>query len=299
VVGDSTLGAAVDYPDKKKHFAIESNDVTIEWTWGGIKEVTIEEGENAQFNYVVFRVTDRDGYCGGGVSLHPVLGEQVMFVIDSTAGTIFPDINGNPAAQLGTWTSKTADVTTFLASDTAAATPAYNDPIAAGGHSVLPLIATDPDECQAWIHITESLLGPVNVIVTAYDPEGTVTFDVIVNEPTPTPGPETPAPTPANQANLWADIDCDSDINPVDSLKMLRADAGLSVAQDADCPDPGTAMDVIWDGLTTNEKWGDADCSGALDPVDSLKVLRFDAGLFYIQQEPCPDIGAEVLIPQQ
>jgi hypothetical protein len=56
---------------------------------------------------------------------------------------------------------------------------------------------------------------------------------------------------------------------------------------------------VIWDTQSTNEKWGDADCSGSLNPVDSLKVLRFDAGLFYIQQEPCPDIGAEVLIPQQ
>ena len=146
---------------------------------------------------------------------------------------------------------------------------------------------------------TESLLSPVNVIVTAYDPEGTVTFDKIVNEPTPTPVPETPTPTPANQQNLWADIDCNSDVNPVDSLKVLRADAVLSVSQDANCPAPSTDLNVQWDGQSTNEKWGDADCSNSLNPVDSLKVLRFDAGLFYIQQEPCPDIGAEVLIPQQ
>ncbi|HEY5624967.1 MAG TPA: hypothetical protein VIT93_00610, partial [Dehalococcoidia bacterium] len=99
--------------------------------------------------------------------------------------------------------------------------------------------------------------------------------------------------------NLWADIDCNSDVNTVDSLKVLRADAGLSVSQDASCPAPSTDLNVQWDGQSTNEKWGDADCSGSLDPVDYLKILRFDAGLFYIQQEPCPDIGAEVLIPQQ
>jgi len=295
VVGTSTLIASVDYPDKRKHFAIQSGEVTIEWTWGGVKDVTIEPGESAQFNYVVFHVTDRDGYCNSTTSLHPVLGEQVVFLIDSSAGTIFANINGDPAALLGTWTTKTADVTTFDAGASAT--------IALGGLKVLPLLhnATDDtdDECQAWIHITESLLGPVNVIVTAYDPEGTVTFDIIVNEPTPTPVPETPTPTPANQGNLWADIDCSTGVNPVDSLKMLRADAGLSVAQGADCPAPSTAMNVIWDSQSTNEKWGDADCNGSVDPVDSLKVLRFDAGLFYIQQEPCPDIGAEVLIPQQ
>lgn len=304
LVGTSTLGASVDYPDKRKHFAIQSNEVTIEWTWGGIKEVTIEPGENAQFNYVVFHVTDRDGYCRafndhndvGMDTLHPVLGERVVFTLDSS-GIIFPDINGNPAADLtgGSWTTKSADVITF---DSAAA---VNAAIADGGLTVLPRQQSSPpdDECQAWIHISESLLNPVNVIVTAYDPEGTVTFDTIVNEPaTPTP-PVSPSPTPANQANLWADIDCSGEVNPVDSLKMLRADAGLSVAQDANCPDPGTAMTVIWDSQSTDEKWGDADCSDALDPVDSLKVLRFDAGLFYIQQEPCPDIGAEVLIPQQ
>ena len=295
VVGASTLIASVDYPDKRKHFAIQTDEVTIEWTWGGVKDVTIEPGESAQFNYVVFHVTDRDGYCNSTTSLHPVLGERVVFLIDSSAGTIFANVNGDPAALLGTWSSKTADVTTFDAGASAT--------IALGGLKVLPLLhnATDDadDECQAWIHITESLLGPVNVIVTAYDPEGTVTFDTIVNEPTPTPAPETPTPTPANQQNLWADIDCSGGVNPVDSLKMLREDAGLSVAQGADCPEPGTDLIVIWDSESTNDKWGDADCSGSLDPVDSLKVLRFDAGLFYIQQEPCPDIGAEVLIPQQ
>ena len=80
---------------------------------------------------------------------------------------------------------------------------------------------------------------------------------------------------------------------------MLRADAGKSVSQEANCPAPSTDLDVTFAGLTTNEKWGDADCSDELNPIDSLKVLRFDAGLLSIQQEPCPDIGSEVLIPLQ
>ncbi|MEX2390972.1 MAG: hypothetical protein WD904_05185 [Dehalococcoidia bacterium] len=287
-VGSSTVSASVDYPDKRKHFAIASNDVTITWLWGGNKEVTIVPTTEAQFNYVVLHLTDRDGFCDPTPSQHPVIGERVTFLIDSPNGVIFPDANGIPAALLGTWTSKTADVTTF---DTN------------GADSALTITPVQVDgECQAWIHISESLLGPVNVIVTAFDPEGTVTFDVIINEPTPaptTPPPVTPSPTPANQPNLWADIDCDDVVNPVDSLKVLRHDAGLSITQEAPCPDAGESVLVVWDADSENEDWGDADCSGGVDPIDSLKILRYDAGLFYIQQEPCPDIGEEVLISAQ
>jgi hypothetical protein len=41
---------------------------------------------------------------------------------------------------------------------------------------------------------------------------------------------------------------------------------------------------------------GDVDCSGALNPVDSLKILRFDAGLSVSQEPDCPQIGEEVQI---
>jgi hypothetical protein len=36
---------------------------------------------------------------------------------------------------------------------------------------------------------------------------------------------------------------------------------------------------------------GDVDCSGAIDTVDGLKVLRHVAGLSVAQTEPCPDLG--------
>ena len=39
---------------------------------------------------------------------------------------------------------------------------------------------------------------------------------------------------------------------------------------------------------------GDVDCGKNVTPVDSLKVLRHDAGLSVQQDEPCPDIGTVI-----
>ena len=39
---------------------------------------------------------------------------------------------------------------------------------------------------------------------------------------------------------------------------------------------------------------GDVDCGKSVSPVDSLKVLRHDAGLSVQQAEPCPDIGTVI-----
>jgi hypothetical protein len=36
---------------------------------------------------------------------------------------------------------------------------------------------------------------------------------------------------------------------------------------------------------------GDVDCSGTVNSVDALKVLRFTVDLSVSQSEPCPDIG--------
>jgi predicted outer membrane repeat protein len=38
---------------------------------------------------------------------------------------------------------------------------------------------------------------------------------------------------------------------------------------------------------------GDVDCSGGVNSVDALKVLRFGASLSVVQTEPCPDIGTD------
>lgn len=110
--------------------------------------------------------------------------------------------------------------------------------------------------------------------------------------PSPTPSP---TPTPVASGLLWADVDCSNDVGPVDSLKLLRFDAGLSVAQSSPCPVLGVSVGVTVASVP-QYLWGDADCSDAVDPVDALKVLRFDAGLSVSQAGGCPDIGSPVLI---
>jgi hypothetical protein len=305
LVGSSTLGALIDYPDKRKHFAELSNEVTIDWFWGGIKEVTVEDDPadpTGQFHYVVFHVTDRDGFCGGSPSLHPVLFERVEFRVDSDTGTIFPDVNGNDAegpSEDGTQPIVSADgkQATTWTFDTD-----QESSVEDGGITVLPL-QTD-GECQAWIHISESLQNPVDVIVTAFDPEGTVTFDTVIN-PTPTPSPTpteepTPEPTPVQQLNLWADFNCDDVVNQVDGLAALTVDAGGTFNPPSGCPTPGEALHIVQGNDQFDEDWGDADCDGDIDPPDALKILMFDVGnINFPQQEPCPDIGSEVSIPQQ
>lgn len=42
-------------------------------------------------------------------------------------------------------------------------------------------------------------------------------------------------------------------------------------------------------------KFGDVDCNGPVNAVDSLKVLRYGAGLSYGQTEPCVNIGTGIL----
>lgn len=76
----------------------------------------------------------------------------------------------------------------------------------------------------------------------------------------------------------------------MDSLLTLRFDAGLS-ADTGDCPDMGQTVDVLGASL---HLWGDADCSGSIDPIDSLKVLRADAGLSVTQAVGCPEIGSAI-----
>ncbi|HUF52781.1 MAG TPA: hypothetical protein VMR52_03270 [Dehalococcoidia bacterium] len=108
--------------------------------------------------------------------------------------------------------------------------------------------------------------------------------------PTPVPTP-TPQPTPYVWARLWGDVDCSNAINPVDSLKLLRADAGLSVAyQTPQCPQIGGVVPASIASVPVTP-WGDVDCSGSADPIDALKILRFDASLSVNQADGCPTIA--------
>lgn len=44
--------------------------------------------------------------------------------------------------------------------------------------------------------------------------------------------------------HLWGDVDCGGGVNPVDSLKLLRFDAGMSVQQEASGPEMGSAVTI-------------------------------------------------------
>ncbi len=303
LVGVSTLNAVVDYPDKRKHFPLSSlQDVTVNWLWGGIKDVTLEAGpdrdgdtnDNPSYTFAVLHLTDRDGFCAPSPSLHPVFGERVDFLIDSGDGTITQAQASGVIAAGG----KSATTVTF-------------DSDAAGALTVKPVMVNG--ECQAWILVASTLLHEVNVLITAYDPEGTVTFDLIINKDTDGDGvPDThdncPAifnpdqqdsdsdgvgdaceePPPPGPNSVWGDIDCDDDVDSVDALGGLRYVAGLSVSQTGPCHAVGGSVTV--DGSA--ETFGDWDCDGDVDAVDALAVLRYVAGLSALSQsEPCADIG--------
>jgi hypothetical protein len=93
---------------------------------------------------------------------------------------------------------------------------------------------------------------------------------------------------------IWGDINCDDQLNNVDTLAILRSRMNF----------PGYPEGVCWTRLTdvghtvmidgTPRVWGDVDCSEAVNAVDALKVMRHVAGLPVAQNEPCPDLGTIV-----
>lgn len=123
-----------------------------------------------------------------------------------------------------------------------------------------------------------------------------------VSAETPTPSPTAAGPTPIVRDLVWGDGQCDEEANPVDSLITLRHDAGLGSSLNG-CPPFGTAIEVLsvtpaglGEGDGDPQTWGDVDCGGGISPVDSLKILRYDAGLDVSQAPGCPPIGDGVQI---
>ncbi len=197
-VGTGTITATVDYPDfRGMHFPVLSNTATVTWLWGGYKDVTVEDGETDQYKYIVFHAMDRDGFCStlntGAILLHSVLtyeddyddfsslgaryngdpDENVDFMIDSGEGIIIGQSGGgaiNDGKQFAT------GVQTFSVTE--------NDP-ATSGVKEFPLSSLaasgQTDECQAWIKVSNSLLGVVNVLTIAHDDEGNIGFDRVID----------------------------------------------------------------------------------------------------------------------
>jgi hypothetical protein len=173
VVGNSTISATADYPDfRGKHFPVSTNTATVHWTWGGYKEVTVEDGETEQFKYIVIHILDRDGTCqglvatNGRVSLHPVLDELIEWLIDSDEGGRFVDAEHRVGIAV---TNEDADTTTFSTAEVGHT------------HKEFPTLHDAAVECQSWVKVSNSLLGRTNVFIIANDPEGDIGFDVILD----------------------------------------------------------------------------------------------------------------------
>lgn len=168
-VGTSRITATADYPDFRKHRPVSSNNVAIDWIWGGYTKVTVEDGEDPQIKYVVLHTVDRDGFCSiptGSVSLHPRIGLEVDFLVDAGDGIILDsELNG------------TIDGTRRFATDVETFSTAANTTV-----KEFPTIDGRADECQAWIRLSNSLLTATNVLVTTTGDDGKpVAFDVLVD----------------------------------------------------------------------------------------------------------------------
>lgn len=106
--------------------------------------------------------------------------------------------------------------------------------------------------------------------------------------PTPTPAPPTPSPTP--RGLTWGGLSCDGSIVPQDAMTLLMKDAGLTGSAPAGggCPAIGEAVSV--GGV--QRQWGDIDCSGEINAVDSVKLLLWLIGIAVEPLHPdCPSLG--------
>jgi hypothetical protein len=147
---------------------------------------------------------------------------------------------------------------------------------------------------------TESPTASPTDEATATPTESPTASPTETGEPTATPTPG--GPTPIQRDLVWADYQCDLESNPIDSLLTLRKDAELAV-NTGDCPPLGIDIEVleiqvagVGEGDGDPQVWGNADCDAQISPVDSLKILRYDAGLSVLQEDGCPPIGAGVTV---
>lgn len=174
IAGTTTYFAVVEYPEaanRGKWPAVASNVDDTTWRWAGFKDVTIVNTDSPQIKYVVAHLRDRDGFCDAA-NYNNTLGVPVNFQIDAGDGVII-EAADRPFTINGTRrfaTSTTFDTTSNLGKpiNTTIAKP--------------PLIADQPDECQAWIKVTNSLLTITNVTVTFPAPPSPIPGDIRITQ---------------------------------------------------------------------------------------------------------------------
>ena len=151
--------------------------------------------------------------------------------------------------------------------------------------------AYHPDAYFGWYWVTDfgSYVPPPaqpQCAPLATPPQTTPTATLTANPPPAPTATPVPTPAPTIEQLSWGDTNCDDQIGPVDSLRVLRLDAGLLTTTPAGCPPMGSEVSMNGTLLL----WGDVNCDG-LDPVDSILILRFDAGLPVQAPAGCPSLG--------
>jgi hypothetical protein len=121
------------------------------------------------------------------------------------------------------------------------------------------------------------LVEPAHIATDGDGRPAKAQFSAQIAIDTPCAGLPAVEPPPARNG----DVDCSGGVNAIDALKVLRFNAGLSVAQTQPCNLIGYLAPHV----------GDVDCSGAVNAIDALKILRHNAGLSVAQTEPCDDIN--------
>jgi uncharacterized protein YkwD len=115
--------------------------------------------------------------------------------------------------------------------------------------------------------ITHPTATPTPALTTTPSP-------VQTSMPTPTPAPPTATPSPT-PFNIAGDVNCDSRVTGADSVRILQFVANVAQFAPA-CPPVGSAQQQSFSGGA--RYLGDIDCSGVVDALDALAVLRYMAG---------------------
>ena len=99
----------------------------------------------------------------------------------------------------------------------------------------------------------------------------------------------TPPPTPTAEPLLaWDDLDCSEGLGFDDPMAILAAAAGFASPAGSTCPQIGA--DVTING--TEWKWGDVNCSGAVNAKDAVDLLAYLGDLGVQSANPqCPAPG--------